>query len=73
MTPKTTPGRTGDWIEVHALPGGGQVRRGQITEVLGRPGHEHYRVRWIDERESIFFPADGSRILPAHHEEMNRA
>ena len=71
MTPKTTPARPGDWIEVHS-PGGGPVHRGQIVEVLGRPGHEHYRVHWIDDRMSIFFPADGSRILPAHHEELSR-
>jgi hypothetical protein len=33
-----------------------------IAEVLGRPGHAHYRVLWNDGRESIHYPADGTRI-----------
>lgn len=24
-----------------------------------------YRVRWVDERESIHYPSDGTRIMPA--------
>jgi hypothetical protein len=35
---------TGDWIDVHVI-GGGTPRHGQVLEVLGHPGHEHYRVR----------------------------
>jgi hypothetical protein len=35
-----------------------------IVEVLGREGHEHYRVRWDEEHESIHFPAQGTRVLP---------
>jgi hypothetical protein len=42
---------------------GGPVRRGMILEVLGRPGHEHYRVRWDEQHESILFPADGVSIV----------
>jgi hypothetical protein len=30
--------------------------------VLGQPGHEHYRVRWDDEHESIHFPTEGTSI-----------
>ena len=52
----------GDWIEVNLI-GGGSNRRGQILEVLGKEGHEHYRVRWDEEHESIHFPADGTRVL----------
>lgn len=48
-----------------ASQGGSVPRRGEIVEVLGRPGHERYRVRWKDEHESIHFPADGTRIFPA--------
>lgn len=51
--------RTGDWIVQEGrsleLPG----RRGQILEVLGSPGHEHYRVRWDEQHESIVYPAGG--------------
>ena len=57
-------GRVGDWLEVHG-PAGKPSRRGQITEVLGRPEHEHYRVRWDEKHESIHYPAGGTVILPA--------
>jgi len=53
--------RPGDWLAVHQI-GGGPPRRGQILEVLGRPGHEHYRVRWDEQHESIHFPSEGTSI-----------
>ena len=28
-------------------------------EILGRAGHEHYRVRWDEQHESTLYPADG--------------
>lgn len=61
MLAKSKTGRVGDWIEVHS-PGGGAPRRGEILEVLGAEEHEHYRVRWTDDHESIFFPSEGSYI-----------
>lgn len=67
MTAKTSPGHAGDWLEVHS-PGGGPPRRGLILEVIGATGHEHYRVRWTDEHESIYFPADGATVLPKRDE-----
>jgi hypothetical protein len=39
-------------------------RRGQIVEVLGGPGHVHYRVRWDEHHESIFYPSEGTSVLP---------
>ncbi len=56
------PPRPGDWIEVNAI-GGGPSRTGMILEVLGREGHEHFRVRWDEEHETIHFPAQGTRVL----------
>ena len=53
--------RPGDWIAVHVI-GGGAPRRGQVLEVLGRPGHERYRVRWDEQHESIHFPSEGTSI-----------
>ena len=64
MPAKTTPGRAGERIEVSS-PGGELPRRGLIAEVLGASGHERYRVRWLDGRESIHYPSDGTRIRPA--------
>src|SRR5688572_9204256 len=58
----------GDWVEVRGRPGYA-TRRGEILEVLGAPGHEHYRVRWDEQHESIFFPqTDGVHVHPARNE-----
>ena len=54
--------RLGDWLATRGIRGE-PARRGQIVEVLGEPGHEHYQVRWEDWHESIVFPADGVRII----------
>jgi len=57
----------GDWIEARGLYGQ-PARRGEIVELLGRPGHEHYRVRWDEEHESILYPADGVSVVgPPKH------
>jgi len=53
----------GDWLEARAIHGG-QPRRGEVLEVLGTPGHEHYRVRWDERHESIVYPADGVAVVP---------
>lgn len=54
--------RPGDWIEVDGLPGRGP-RGGQILEVLGRSGHEHYHVRWDEQHDSVFFPTEGTSVI----------
>ena len=55
--------RAGDWIECRGVHG--QVpRRGEIIGVLGGEGHEHYRVRWDEQHESIVYPADGVIVTP---------
>ena len=58
----TTAG-IGDWVEARSIHGGAP-RRGEVVEVMGRPGHEHYRVRWDEAHESIVFPADGVLVIP---------
>jgi hypothetical protein len=54
--------RASDWIEVNGRPGWAP-RRGQILEVLGRPGHERYRVRWDEQHESLFYPTECTAIV----------
>ena len=54
--------RVGDWLEAHGIHGGA-ARRGEVVEILGSAGHEHYRVRWDESHESIVFPADGVTIV----------
>ncbi|MDH4177944.1 MAG: DUF1918 domain-containing protein [Thermoleophilia bacterium] len=57
--PKTMQGkpvRVGDTIEITGHSVGDAPKTAEILEVLGEPGHEHFRVRWEDGHESIFFP-----------------
>ena len=55
--------QAGDWIECRGVHGQAP-RRGEIIEVLGHDGHEHYRVRWDEKHESIVYPADGVIVTP---------
>lgn len=59
----TTDAHVGDRLEARGVHGQ-SVRSGEVLEVLGAPGHEHYRVRWDDGHESIVYPADGVSIVP---------
>ena len=49
--------KRGDLIVVEAHHVGGPHRKGEILEVLGEPGHVHYRVRWEDGTETILYPS----------------
>ena len=57
-----TPTKPGDRIVIEGHKVGAGERRGEILEVLGGPGHEHYLVRWEDEGETIFYPSNDARI-----------
>ncbi len=58
-------GNVGDTIDVNARQGA-PSRRGTITEVLGVGEHEHYKVRWDEEHESLFFPGSGEGVHVVH-------
>jgi Domain of unknown function (DUF1918) len=60
--PASNP-RVGDLIGTRGIHGQ-PPRRGEIIELLGGEGHEHYRVRWDEQHESIVYPADGVVIIP---------
>jgi len=60
-TRTTSSAHAGDWLEAHGIHGE-PLRRGEIVEILGTPGHEHFRVCWDEQHESIVYPADGVRI-----------
>jgi len=64
VSAKNTPAkaRVGDLLEARGVHGE-PARRGQIVEILGEPGHEHYKVRWDERHESIVYPADGVEII----------
>jgi hypothetical protein len=55
--------RVGDRIETRGVHGG-PARRGEIVELLGSAGHEHYRVRWDEKHESIVYPTAGVIVTP---------
>jgi hypothetical protein len=54
--------QVGDFLEARGIHGE-PPRRGEIVELLGGPGHEHYRVRWDERHESIVYPADGVSVV----------
>jgi hypothetical protein len=37
-------------------------RLGEILEILGSDDHVRFRVRWDDDRESIFYPGSDATI-----------
>lgn len=57
--------KPGDVIEVEAHKVGAAHRKGEILEVLGEPGHEHYLVRWEDGTETVFYPSNDAHVIPA--------
>ncbi|HET8652494.1 MAG TPA: DUF1918 domain-containing protein [Gaiellaceae bacterium] len=54
--------RRGDRLVVHGHAVGETERSGEIVEVLGESGHEHYRVRWDEKHESIVYPGSDVSI-----------
>lgn len=57
--------KPGDVIAIHGHHVGEAERTGEVLEVLGESGHEHFRVRWEDGRESIFYPSSDAVVRPA--------
>lgn len=57
--------KPGAVVEIHGHHLGEPARTGQVLEVLGEAGHEHFRVRWEDGRESIFYPSNDAVVRPA--------
>jgi Ala-tRNA(Pro) deacylase len=55
-------GRVGDVIVVNPHHLGEPERTGEILDVLGESGHEHFRVRWDDGHESIFYPGNDATV-----------
>ena len=49
-------------ITVSAHRVGEHARTGEILEILGEPGHEHYRVRWENGREAVVSPSSDALV-----------
>lgn len=59
--------REGDAISVDSREVGAPPRRGEILEVLTTDVGEHYRVRWDDGHESIFYPGSDAHVVHTKH------
>lgn len=56
--------KKGDVVEITGHRVGETVRMGEILEVIGEPGQMHFRVRWEDGHESIFYPSNDAIVRP---------
>ena len=57
--------RPGDVVVVHGRTTGDPGRTGVILEVLdAASGHEHYRVRWDEEHETLYWPGSDATVRP---------
>jgi hypothetical protein len=55
----------GDRIVVESATLAAARRRGEVLEVLGAGEPEHYRVRWADGHESVYFPGPDASVQPS--------
>ena len=58
--------RSGDEIIIDAPHIGDVVRKGEILEVLDTGDVRHFRVRWDDGREAIYFPSSDAHVVHLH-------
>ena len=56
----------GDVVEVTGHKVGEAPRTGEVLEVLGVPGEPHFRVRWDDGHESLFYPSSDAIVRRPH-------
>ena len=59
-------GRVGDELVVDGRHIDDLPRKGEILEVMSNDGVQHYRVRWDDGTDCIFFPGSDAHFV--HHE-----
>jgi hypothetical protein len=69
MSEQPLQAAVGDVIEIVGHRVGEGRRSGEIVEVLGAPEHVHYRVRWEDGRETVFYPSSDAVV---HHRPARR-
>ena len=72
QTESVLRGRIGDLVVIEGRRVGQGRRIGEILEVLGEAGREHYRVRWETDRESVFYPSSDSTIQHAKQRKKRR-
>jgi hypothetical protein len=60
-------GRAGDVVVIAGHRLGERERKGEVLEVLGEEDRVHYRVRWEDGNESVFYPGSDASIRRSSH------
>ena len=63
-TKSVTTAAPGDLVIVSGHRVGESEQIGEVIEVLGGVERTHFRVRWGDGRESLFFPGSDTTIRP---------
>jgi hypothetical protein len=53
----------GDEIVVDSAHTGESRREGQILEIREQGGVQHFRVRWDDGHETIFYPGSDAHVV----------
>lgn len=56
--------QAGDVVEITGHRVGETGRTGEILEVIGAPGQMHFRVRWEDGHENVFYPSSDAVVRP---------
>jgi hypothetical protein len=51
--------KQGDQIVIETQTLDALRRYGEVLEVIGQGEREHYRIRWQDGHESVYFPGPG--------------
>jgi hypothetical protein len=69
QTKETSGARPGDLVIIEGHRVGESRRIGEILQVVGESGHEHYRVLWDDGRETVFYPSSDAKIQTVEHGE----
>jgi uncharacterized protein DUF1918 len=64
--------KPGDVLAVHGHHLGEPERLGEILEVLGQAEHVHFRVRWDDDHESIFYPGSDATVHPRQPKKVEK-
>jgi uncharacterized protein DUF1918 len=55
----------GDHIVIETVTLDSPRRHGEVVEVIGQADRRHYRVRWQDGHESVYFPGPDARVTDA--------
>jgi hypothetical protein len=59
--------QVGDLVVIEAHRVGEPKRYGEILEILGAGEHEHYRMRWDDGHESVYYPSSDASLQHVEH------